>query len=264
MTRSRSSLLTPAASAAGSTPSRSPVVPESVAIIMDGNGRWAKARGWPRLLGHRSGAKTVDRVTEYCAERGVRHLALYAFSTENWRRPTEEVTGLWFLLLREIRRRESKLKKNRIRLRGLGRRDRMPPEVEKELARVERSTLDGDRMTLYLCLDYGGQWDICALADEVRRRERAAELPDRPLAPDDIARLLPSGALPEVDLLIRTAGERRLSNFLPWQLAYSELHFTDVLWPEFGEADLERAFLDFAGRERRYGASVPHKNGSSQ
>ena len=244
-----------AAAPAGTLPATA--IPRSVAIIMDGNGRWAKARGWRRLLGHHAGARTVDRVTEACAAAGVKHLALYAFSTENWRRPTEEVQGLWKLLVREIKRRESKLKKNRISLRSIGGRDRMPPGVREELERVEQSTSGGDRMTLWLALDYGGQWDICGLAEEVRRRALAGTLKPGPIAPEDVAELLPSGGLPEVDLLIRTAGELRLSNFLPWQLAYAELHFTPVTWPEFSEQDLDKAFRDFASRQRRYGATEP-------
>jgi undecaprenyl diphosphate synthase len=221
---------------------------------MDGNGRWAKSKGMPRLAGHIAGARTVDRITEAAAARGVRHLALYAFSTENWRRPPEEVKGLWRLLLREIKRRESKLIRNGIRLRAVGRRDRMPADVRDQLARVEERTNGGTKMTLWLALDYGGQWDICGLVEEVRRRERAGTLSAPPLSADDVARMLPSGELPPVDLLVRTAGEHRLSNFLPWQLAYSELHFTTVLWPDFGVEDLESAFRDFGMRNRRYGA----------
>jgi undecaprenyl diphosphate synthase len=230
-------------------------VPHAVAVIMDGNGRWARRKGLPRLLGHRAGARTDDRMTEICAARGVRHLALYAFSTENWRRSEEEVFGLWRLLLMEIRRREKKLLKNGIRLRSMGRRDRMPVNVQTELARVEASTMGGNRMTLWLALDYGGMWDIGQLVEEVRRRQRIGELGEEPLTSEQLVALLPSGALPPVDLLIRTAGERRLSNFLPWQLAYSELHFTEVLWPDFGEEHLDAALADFAARERRYGAA---------
>ena len=254
MTRSDTISQTDAAGTLAGPPT---VIPRSVAIIMDGNGRWAKSRGWRRLLGHHAGARTVDLVTEACAAAGVKHLALYAFSTENWRRPSDEVQGLWKLLVREIKRRESKLKRNRIRLRSIGGRDRMPPGVREELERVEHATRDGDRMTLWLALDYGGQWDICGLAEEVRRRALAGTLKPGPLNPDDIAELLPSGGLPPVDLLIRTAGELRLSNFLPWQLAYAELHFTPVNWPEFTEKDLDKAFRDFAARERRYGATEP-------
>jgi undecaprenyl diphosphate synthase len=137
----------------------------------------------------------------------------------------------------------------------MGRRDRMPVNVQTELARVEASTMGGNRMTLWLALDYGGMWDIGQLVEEVRRRQRIGELGEEPLTSEQLVALLPSGALPPVDLLIRTAGERRLSNFLPWQLAYSELHFTEVLWPDFGEEHLDAALADFAARERRYGAA---------
>ena len=225
----------------------------SVAIIMDGNGRWAQQRGLPRVAGHRSGAVAVDRVTEAAARLGVKHLTLYAFSTENWQRPQKEVDTLWKLLVRDLGRRGPKCLKQGIRLTAIGRRDRMPETARRELERVERETAGGSRMTLHLALDYGGQWDLTELAERVRRGARDGSLPEGPLTPELLARLLPSAQVPAVDLLIRTGGESRVSNFLPWQLTYAELLFTPTLWPDFDESTLEAALREFSRRKRRFG-----------
>ena len=229
------------------------VVPQSVAIIMDGNGRWAQKRGLPRMAGHRAGAVAVDRVTEAAAKLGVRHLTLYAFSTENWQRPQDEVDTLWKLLVRDLKRRGPKCLKQDIRLVAIGRRDRMPDSAVKELERVERETGHCRRMTLCLALDYGGQWDVCELAERIRKGTRDGSLDERPITPESLQRLLPSAIVPPVDLLIRTGGEARVSNFLPWQLTYAELLFLPALWPEFDEAALDAAFQEFGRRRRRFG-----------
>jgi undecaprenyl diphosphate synthase len=228
-------------------------VPRSVAIIMDGNGRWAQRRGYPRMAGHRAGAVAVDRVTEAAARLGVRHLALYAFSTENWGRPQDEVDTLWRLLVRDLKKRGPKCRKQGIRLTSIGRRDRMPEVAARELERVERETAGGTRMTLCLALDYGGQWDFCEFAERVRRGVLDGTLPPAPFTPEAISALLPSARVPQVDLLIRTGGESRISNFLPWQLTYAELYFTRTLWPEFDDEALAASFHEFGQRQRRFG-----------
>jgi undecaprenyl diphosphate synthase len=228
-------------------------VPKSVAIIMDGNGRWAQRRGLPRMAGHRAGAVAVDRVTEAAARLGVKSLALYAFSTENWQRPRAEVDTLWKLLVRDLKRRGPKCLKQSIRLTAIGRRDRMPEVALRELERVERETEHCARMTLCLALDYGGWWDLCELAERIRRGARDGSLGDEPFDPERLHRLLPSATVPPVDLLIRTGGESRVSNFLPWQLTYAEFLFTPTLWPDFDDAGLEAAFREFSRRQRRFG-----------
>ncbi len=230
-----------------------PFLPRSVAIIMDGNGRWAQQRGLPRVAGHRAGAIAVDRVTEAAARLGIESLTLYAFSTENWQRPQHEVDTLWKLLVRDLKRRGPKCLKQGIRLTSIGRRDRMPPLAARELDRVERETSGGTRMQLCLALDYGGWWDLTEMAERVRRAAVDGTLPAGPLTPEALQRLLPSVIVPPVDLLIRTGGEARVSNFLPWQLSYAELLFLPTLWPEFDEAGLEAACREFARRKRRFG-----------
>src|SRR5262245_16552686 len=177
--------------AAPNGPSRSPP-PRSVAIIMDGNGRWAERRGLPRMAGHRAGAIAVDRVTEAAARIGVKTLTLYAFSTENWQRPQKEVDTLWKLLVRDLKRRGPKCLKQGIRLTAIGRRDRMPPVAASELARVERETAGGARMTLCLALDYGGWWDLCEMAERIRRGARDGSLGDAPIDAETLHRMLPS------------------------------------------------------------------------
>jgi len=238
----------PAADEAGSRG-----VPASVAIIMDGNGRWAQKRGLPRMAGHRAGAIAVDRVTESAARLGVKTLTLYAFSTENWQRPRPEVDTLWKLLVRDLKRRGPKCVKQGIRLRAIGRRDRMPATAVRELERVEAETAGGVRMTLCLALDYGGWWDLCEMAERIRRGALDGTLADAPLDRDALHRLLPSAIVPPVDLLIRTGGESRVSNFLPWQLTYAELLFVPALWPDFGDSNLEAACEEFSRRKRRFG-----------
>ncbi len=228
-------------------------VPRSVAIIMDGNGRWARQRGLPRMAGHRAGAAAVDRITEEAARLGVKTLALYAFSTENWQRPRDEVHTLWKLLVRDLKRRGPKCLKNGIRLTAIGRRDRMPEAALRELERVERETESGPRMTLCLALDYGGWWDLCELAERIRRGASDGTLDPAPFDAERLHRLLPSAIVPPVDLLIRTGGETRVSNFLPWQLTYAELLFVPTLWPDFDEAGLQGACEEFSRRRRRFG-----------
>jgi undecaprenyl diphosphate synthase len=223
-----------------------------VAIIMDGNGRWAQARGRPREWGHRRGADAVRRIVEAAPSLGIGTLTLYAFSSDNWKRPASEVALLMRLLQRYLRRESAELADNGVRLRVVGRRDRLPPEVVAAIDHAESSTAAGGRMTLRLAVDYSSRH---ALLEAVRSAARAG-------APDvqgaDVAEWLGEamhdvGPSPDVDLLIRTGGEQRLSDFLLWECAYAELHFTRTMWPDFTAADLAEALQEFAGRERRFG-----------
>lgn len=232
-------------------PSIRPVA-SHVAIIMDGNGRWAVARGRPREWGHRQGAEAVRRVVEAAPGLGVRTLTLYAFSSDNWQRPAREVSLLMALLRRYLRREAASLAENGVRVRVVGRRDRLPAAVLAAIERAETETAGGRRMTLRLAIDYSSRH---ALLEAVRAavREHAPEV-DRA----DVAELLgramhANGPSDDVDLLIRTGGEQRLSDFLLWECAYAELLFTPVMWPDFGAQDLSAAMTEFARRERRFG-----------
>lgn len=228
-------------------------VPAHVAIIMDGNGRWAEQRGYPRVLGHRRGATALRATVRACAERGVRVLTVFAFSSENWRRPSSEVGALMQLFLQSLRREVRRLHEAGIRLRFVGERGRFDPTLQARMAEAEKLTAGNERMTLVVAVNYGGRWDIVqaarALAGEVAAGRLAPEAVDEVA----LARHLALGDLPEPDLLIRTGGEQRISNFLLWQLAYAELYFTPVLWPDFDAEALDHALAWYAGRERRFG-----------
>jgi undecaprenyl diphosphate synthase len=231
-------------------------IPQHVAIIMDGNGRWAKARGLPRLEGHRRGVETVRTVVEAARELGIRYLTLYAFSAENWKRPQEEVSGLMGLLDFFLKRELDNLLKQRVRLRTIGRIDLLPANVQRELERVKEATKHFTEWNLVLALNYGAQTEAAdaarAYAEAVRDgREDPAEANW-----ERFHRYFYTAELPEPDLLIRTSGELRLSNFLMLQLAYAELVFTPTLWPDFGRADMIAAVEDYGRRERRYGATT--------
>jgi undecaprenyl diphosphate synthase len=227
--------------------------PQHVAIIMDGNGRWARSRGLPRPAGHRASLKVVRRVVEECAQRKIRYLTLFAFSSENWLRPPDEVGMLMKLFLDSLVREIANLHENRVRVRFIGDRDALGSELARSMADAESLTAANPGLGLSIAVAYGGRWDIAHAC-----RSLATEVAAGTLAPADItetrlaARLALAG-LPDPDLLIRTGGERRVSNFLLWNLAYAELYFTDVLWPEFSRADLEAALEFFAQRERRFG-----------
>ena len=217
---------------------------------MDGNGRWASARGLPRVAGHREGAKAVRRIVEAAIERGVSYLTLFAFSSENWQRPPGEVADLTFLLKHYLRSELNEMHAQGVRLRIIGERERFGPNLTEELAAAEARTAGNDRLTLVMALSYGGRADIVAAA----RRAIAAGMAPEALNERNFAALLATGDIPDPDLLIRTSGELRISNFLLWQTAYSELLFTDVLWPDFGATEFDAALDEFARRERRFGA----------
>jgi undecaprenyl diphosphate synthase len=226
-------------------------VPQHVAIIMDGNGRWAKQRHLPRFAGHKRGVEAVRASVKACAERGVGFLTLFAFSSENWRRPPDEVALLMQLFIGALENEVQKLHRNGIRLKLIGDQSRFDPKIQALIAQGERLTAANSGLTLTIAANYGGRWDILqALSRLARERPQAvaAGIHEEALAP-----YLSMSYAPEPDLFIRTGGEQRVSNFLLWQLAYTELHFTETLWPDFGAAALESAFASYRQRERRFG-----------
>jgi undecaprenyl diphosphate synthase len=236
------------------TPDHSrPKPPRHVAIIMDGNGRWAKARGLPRVAGHRRGAEAVRRTVTAATELGIEYLTLFGFSSENWKRPSAEVDDLMGLLRHYLRGEIAELHRNGVRLRVIGRRERLPVDIVTLIVNSEELTRNNARLQLTVALSYGGRDEIASAARQIAAAVRAGELSPDAVDEACFARHLFTSALPDPDLLIRTSGEQRISNFLLWQTAYSEFVFTETLWPDFSKDDLERAVEDFNGRERRYG-----------
>jgi undecaprenyl diphosphate synthase len=241
--------MSPDPAAASATPRR----PRHIAIIMDGNGRWAEARRRPRTIGHRAGARTVNACIDACLEDGIEVLTLFAFSSENWRRPKEEVGALMQLFLRALDREVEELHRRGVQVRFVGERGAFAPELQQRMARAEAMTVGNTRLRLCIAANYGGRWDIAQAARAIARDAVAGRLVPEAI---DEATLAPHFALhdlPPPDLFIRTGGDHRISNFLLWQLAYCELYFTDTLWPDFDAAALRAAIEDFAGRERRFG-----------
>jgi len=232
---------------------REPGTPRHVAVIMDGNGRWASRRAMPRHVGHKAGVKSVRAVVEGCARRGVEALTLFAFSSENWGRPAEEVTRLMELFIEAMDREVDALHRNGIRVRFIGDLTTLKPQLLERIAACESLTAGNPNLTLFIALSYGGRWDIAQAARRLAERVAAGTL--EPAAVDEAAlggELALAGA-PDPDLFIRTGGEQRLSNFLLWNLAYTELYFCDTLWPDFDETELERALRYFSSRQRRFG-----------
>ena len=230
------------------------LAPAHVAIIMDGNGRWAAARGLPHVAGHRAGARAVRRAIEAALQHGVTWLTLYAFSSENWRRPAGEIMELTGLLRHYLKSEIAELAANGVRLRVIGERGRFAADIQASLRDAERITLGNARLNLTVALSYGGRGEIVAAARRAADMASAGELDPAALDEDAFAGLLFTAGVPDPDLIVRTSGERRLSNFLLWQAAYAELVFLDVLWPDFGMAHFEAALAEFARRERRFGA----------
>ncbi|HVE51719.1 MAG TPA: polyprenyl diphosphate synthase [Casimicrobiaceae bacterium] len=228
-------------------------VPRHVAIIMDGNGRWAKTRHLPRVAGHKRGVETVRALIRASIERGVEYLTLFAFSSENWRRPPEEVSILMDLFSRALEQEVAKLHENRIRFRVIGDLSRFAPRIRELVAAGEALTASNTRLTLTVAANYGGRWDIAQAARRYYTAHREALEPDARLDPDALAPHLAMAYAPEPDLFIRTGGEERVSNFLLWQLAYTEMHFTTTLWPDFDAAAFDLALASYRTRERRYG-----------
>lgn len=232
-----------------------PPPPRHVAIIMDGNGRWAKARGLPRNLGHRQGVDAVREVVRNCRKLGIEYLTLYAFSSENWKRPQSEVSGLMDLLRLYIRRELDDLRRNGVRIRVIGDRTRLAPDIISLIEDAELQTRENRTLTLVIALSYGGQDEIVAACRQIAEHVAAGKLAPEQITADTLAGNLQTVGIPDPDLVIRTSGEQRLSNFLLWQTAYSELVFVDKLWPDFAAEDLAAAVGEFQRRERRYGAS---------
>lgn len=228
-------------------------IPEHVAIIMDGNGRWAQKRGSPRVAGHKAGVETVRSVIQTCAEKGIKVLTLFAFSSENWRRPKKEVSLLMSLFLAALQREVKKLHKNDVQLRIVGDVSAFDNKIQKHIKKAEELTKNNKTLILNIAANYGGQWDITEAVKSLAEQVEAGTLKAEDITSDLIAQNLSMNDLPEPDLFIRTGGEQRISNFLIWQLAYSELYFTDTLWPDFDLHAFENALTSFAGRQRRFG-----------
>ena len=227
-----------------------------VAIIMDGNGRWARARGMPRTFGHREGVKAVRRTIECAPELGVTHLTLFGFSSENWGRPPEEVGELMDILRYYLRREVAELHKNNVRIRMIGDRRRLSDDIIALIDHAERLTMANDGLQLSIALSYGARDEIATAARRIAEDVQSGRLSADRVGPATVGGYLETGDLPDPDLLIRTSGEQRISNFLLWQIAYAELVFLDVLWPEFGREHLARALDEFGRRDRRYGRAA--------
>ena len=234
----------------------SAAAPRHIAIVMDGNGRWAKRRLMPRIAGHRQGVESLRRCIRACAARGVQVLTVFAFSSENWNRPQEEVSGLMELMGKALAREVPELTKNGIRLRFIGDRASLSERMRQGLTQAETQTADNAQMVLNVCFNYGGRWDIAQAAAQLAARGQA-------ITESSLDRAMALAHVPDPDLLIRTGGECRISNFLLWQCAYSELYFSDKLWPDFDETALDEAIAAFAARERRFGQTSDQVAASS-
>ena len=232
-------------------------VPQHVAIVMDGNGRWAKKRFMPRLAGHREGLEALKRCVRACAQRGVKILTVFAFSSENWNRPADEVSGLMDLLLKAVTKEVPELHAQGIQLHFVGERSALSASMRHALSEAEHTTRNNQQLILNVCVNYGGRWDMAQAAAKLARQGQE-------ITEESLQRALALSHVPDPDLLIRTGGEQRISNFLLWQAAYSELYFCDTLWPEFDEQSLDAALLDFQRRERRFGQTSEQVSGQLQ
>ena len=228
-------------------------LPRHVAIIMDGNGRWARRRQMPRIAGHRAGVENVRNIVRYCAESGIEVLTLFAFSSENWRRPPSEVRLLFELFLSALEQEIERLHEAGVRLRIIGDRAPFPEKLQQCITRAEELTAPNDRLNLVIAANYGGRWDITRAAAELAAEVAAGRLAPTDINPELLGQRLCLSDLPEPDLFIRSGGEQRISNYLLWQLAYCELYFTECLWPDFDTAEFEKALASYARRERRFG-----------
>ncbi len=228
-----------------------------LAIIMDGNGRWATNRGWPRLVGHRRGAERVREIVRVCPDLGIRWLTLYAFSTENWKRSTEEVLGLMAIFARYIEREADRLSQAGVRMRFIGERARLDPKLQRLMAGIEARTAGFDRLNLTVAVNYGGRDEIVRAVRKIAEAAASGILDPQHLTEGAFASQLDTGGLPDPDLVIRTSGETRTSNFLPWQAAYSEYEFTGTLWPDFTPEELASIVARFSNRDRRFGGATP-------
>jgi len=231
-------------------------VPQHVAIIMDGNGRWAHTRMLPRYVGHREGVKAVSRIVEACRNKGINVLTLFAFSSENWRRPSDEVGWLMDLFIRTLKKEIDTLHRNGVRIRFIGDRHAFPTDLREQIDHAEARTLHNRELNLVIAANYGGHWDITQACRALAQRVAAGEIKPGDITSGMVDAQISLSDLPAPDLFIRTGGEQRISNFLLWQLAYTELYFTEILWPAFDEKALDDALLSFACRQRRFGRTA--------
>ncbi len=227
--------------------------PRHIAIIMDGNGRWAQKRLMPRIMGHHAGVKAVRKIVEYCAKENIEVLSLFAFSSENWRRPKDEVSLLMELFMATLQSEVDKLDRNNIRLKIIGDKSAFPDKLQVKIREAETQTQGNSGLTLVIAANYGGRWDVTQATRKIIDGINRGEIQEQEISEQLISQHLVTGDLPEPDLFIRTGGEERISNFLLWQLAYTELYFTDELWPDFDQNQLEKAIMSFKGRQRRFG-----------
>lgn len=246
-----------------SQPDATAALPRHVAIIMDGNGRWAAARGLSRIEGHKKGAEAAQRAVEAARELGIRYITLFGFSSENWNRPVTEVEGLMALLRYYLKKETDALHKSGARLRVIGDRSRLPKDIVEMIEQAESVTHANEGLTVVIALSYGGRQDIVFAAREVAKAAAAGKIAPDAINEDVFASYLMTADIPDPDLMIRTSGESRISNFLLWQLAYAEMFFTNTLWPDFSRVDMEAALTCYASRERRYGGLPDRKTGQS-
>lgn len=226
-------------------------IPAHIAIIMDGNGRWAAKRGLERSYGHQAGVETVRRITAACTKLGVKFLTLYTFSTENWNRPSDEISALMGLVLSSLE--DEIFMKNDVRFRVIGNIARLPEDVQKKLHETEEHTKDNATMTMVVALSYSSRWEITKAVQDIVTDVKAGKISEQAICEDMVSKYLQTAFMPDPDLLIRTGGEVRVSNYLLWQIAYSELYFCDTFWPDFAEEDLYRAIANYQSRQRRFG-----------
>jgi len=228
-------------------------LPIHIAIIPDGNGRWAKKRGMPRSAGHREGAKTLKKIVKFCAQLGIKYMTIYVFSTENWKRPKSEVDDLMSLLLEFLKNAEAELEGSNVRIKVIGRIEDLSEELQREISRVEKHTDGNTGLCLNIALNYGGRDEIVSAVKKIAREVAEGRLKPGDINENTISDMLYTSKIPDPDLLIRTSGEKRSSNFLLWQLAYTEFWYTNVLWPDFSEENMVEAICDFQNRNRRFG-----------
>ena len=226
-------------------------IPQHIAIIMDGNGRWATERGKPRSYGHQAGVETVRRITSECTRLGVKYLTLYTFSTENWNRPETEIAALMGLVLSSLE--DEIFMKNNVRFKVIGDIERLPAEVQRKLQETIDHTANNTAMTMVVALSYSARWEITKAMKDIAQKALDGQLSVGDITEDTVSQSLTTASIPDPDLLIRTGGELRISNYLLWQMAYSELYFCDTFWPDFNEADLHKAIADYQQRQRRFG-----------
>jgi len=243
-------------------------IPKHVAIIMDGNGRWAKQQGHMRIFGHKQGVNAVRNTLEFAAEVGIEYVTLYAFSTENWSRPEREINALMQLLVDTIEKELPNLMKNNIRLKTIGNIHQLPARCVRQLKETEEATANNTRTTLILALSYSGRWDIIEAVKKIATSAKNGDINIEDINEETLNKALNTAAFPNPDLLIRTSGEMRISNFLLWEIAYSEIHFTSVLWPDFRKEHFLQAVMDYQSRERRFGKTseqlIPKEKGASE